>query len=231
MQIEHGQVYGFIGMNGAGKSTTIKMISGLLTPTCGTIELFGKAGKRELQHERKKISGYVDTPAFYQSMTAMDNMNIFSKLHNTGNNKKEILNILKLVHLEKTNGKLVSQFSLGMRQRLAIGCALLNNPELIILDEPINGLDPSGIVEIRDIIKNLSVNYGVAFLISSHILSELEKVATHYGIISDGKLIEQISKEALDEKLSKLEKNEQSVQTLESYFFHLVGGASNERDI
>lgn len=203
LEIDEGQVYGFIGMNGAGKSTTLKMISGLLQPSSGHIELFGVSSKRELQNARKKISGYVDAPALYTSMTAMDNLQIFSKLNIVKNNKKSIREILKLVHLEDARNKKVSQFSLGMKQRLAIGCALLNSPEVVILDEPINGLDPSGIVEIRDIIKNLTTSYGTTFLISSHILSELEKIATNYGVISKGRLLEQISKQNLDEKLEK----------------------------
>lgn len=201
MEIDEGQVYGFVGMNGAGKSTTIKLLTGLLKPTSGSIELFGKSGKKDLQEMRKMISGYVDAPAFYLSMTAMDNLSIFSKLYSAKKNRKEILDVVKLVHLDDAGNKKVSQFSLGMKQRLAIGCALLASPRVIILDEPINGLDPGGIVEIRDIIKKLSMNYGTTFLISSHILSELEKIATNYGVISKGKLIEQISKEVLQNKL------------------------------
>lgn len=202
IQIEKGQVYGFIGANGAGKSTTIKMISGLLRPTEGNIELFGETNPQKQFEARQKIGGYVDSPTFYKGMSAKENLEIHKRLFS----KKNIISIdeiLKIVNLDGEGRKPVKNFSTGMIQRLAIGRALLNSPELIILDEPINGLDPSGIREVRQLIYDLSRNHGITFLISSHILSELEKVATKYGFIDKGRLLEQVTSEVLKKKLQQ----------------------------
>lgn len=200
LEVSKGQVYGFIGMNGAGKSTCIRMITGLLKPTTGSVEIMGKSCPKDLRSARELIGGYVDTPTFYSNMTAFQNLEVINRLF-LKKNKSGILEILKKVSLDDVGDKPVKNFSMGMKQRLAIGRALVNNPEIIILDEPINGLDPAGIIEIRDLIKDLSQNHGITFLISSHILSELQKVATHYGIIKKGKLIEQISATDLEKKL------------------------------
>lgn len=202
IEIKKGEIYGFVGMNGAGKSTCIRMITGLLNPTEGKVEIFGSTNNGELIEARKRIAGYVDIPSFYGNMSAYQNMEINRRL--LGNkDENRIPEILKLVGLEDVGKKTVKKFSLGMKQRLAIGQALLNEPEILILDEPVNGLDPAGIIEIRELIRELSEKQGITFLITSHILSELQKIATSYGFIKNGNLVEQISVEELKSKLDK----------------------------
>ncbi len=199
MTIRKGDIYGFIGKNGAGKTTLIRLITGLIHKTNGEIELFGGSSESELNAARAMVGSLIETPAFYGNMTARENLEVSRLVRNIAG-KSCIDEVLKLVGLEDTGKKKVKNFSLGMRQRLGIANALIGNPRILILDEPINGLDPMGIVEIRELLKKVNREKDVTILISSHILGELSELATCYGIISNGKLIEEISAEALNEK-------------------------------
>ncbi|MDD6769866.1 ATP-binding cassette domain-containing protein, partial [Inconstantimicrobium porci] len=197
MTIKKGQIYGFIGQNGAGKTTIIRLITGLAHKTDGEIELFGQTNN--LDESRESIGSLVESPAFYGNMTASENLEISRLVRGIGS-KDSVDKVLELVNLKDTGKKKVKNFSLGMKQRLGIANALLGNPKFIILDEPINGLDPMSIVEIRELIKKLNNELGMTILISSHILGELSELATNYGIISHGKLIEEFTAKELREK-------------------------------
>lgn len=195
MHIRRGDIYGFIGKNGAGKTTTMKLILGLINPTEGSITLFGD---NDLNKRRIKIGSLIEAPGLYKNASAYENMKRFSIIY--GGTDKEIKEILELVGLGKVGKRKAGNFSLGMRQRLGIAIALLGNPDILILDEPINGLDPAGIKEIRDTILKLNKEKGVTFLISSHLLDELSKITTMYGIVNEGKLVEEIDAKELMEK-------------------------------
>ena len=184
-----------IGKNGAGKTTAMKMILGILEPTKGEISLFGA---KDLPAQRRRIGSLIEAPGIYTNCTAFENMKRFAIL--TGSTDQEIRHLLDFVGLGDTGSKKAGEFSLGMKQRLGIAIALLGDPEFLILDEPINGLDPAGIKEIRDLIIKLNKEKGVTFLISSHLLDELGKIATIYGIINNGKLVEEITAETLAEQ-------------------------------
>ena len=199
MTIKKGEIYGFIGQNGAGKTTLIRLITGLIHKSGGEIELLGASGENELNKARTKVGSLIETPSFYTNMTARENLEV-SRLVRNIPGKKCIDEVLELVGLKDVEKKKVKNFSLGMRQRLGIANALMGNPKLLILDEPINGLDPMGIVEIRELLKKINKEKDMTILISSHILSELSELATTYGIISNGKLIEEITAEELAEK-------------------------------
>ena len=199
MTIRKGEIYGFIGQNGAGKTTLIRLITGLIHKTGGEIELLGATGENELNKSRTMVGSLIETPSFYTNMTARENLEV-SRLVRNIPGKKCIDEVLELVGLKDVEKKKVKNFSLGMRQRLGIANALMGNPKLLILDEPINGLDPMGIVEIRELLKKINKEKDITILISSHILSELSELATTYGIISNGKLIEEITAEELAEK-------------------------------
>ena len=199
MTIRKGDIYGFIGQNGAGKTTLIRLITGLAHKTSGEIELFGGSSEEELNKGREFIGSLIESPAFYKSMTARENLEV-SRLVRNIPGKECIDEVLELVGLKDTGKKKVKDFSLGMRQRLGIANALLGNPKLLILDEPINGLDPMGIIEIRELLKKINKEKDITILISSHILGELSEMATTYGIISNGKLIEEITSKELAEK-------------------------------
>jgi len=195
IEIQRGMIYGLIGENGAGKSTFMRTIMGLISINEGEIELFGETGVRGLQQSRRKMGQSIETPALYPELTARENLRV--QAANGGVGDREIENLLQLMNLKDTGKKKVKNFSLGMRQRLAIACTLITNPEFLILDEPTNGLDPSGIVEMREIIVRLVKERGMTVLLSSHLLDELSQVATHYGILHDGNLIRELSKEEL----------------------------------
>ncbi|MBB6624049.1 ATP-binding cassette domain-containing protein [Clostridium gasigenes] len=199
--IKKGDIYGFIGQNGAGKTTLMRMITGLIHKTSGDIELLGGSTESELNNARTMVGSLIETPCFYGGMTARENLEVSRLVRNIAG-KECIEEVLKLVGLTDVNikKKKVKNFSLGMRQRLGIANALLGNPRLLILDEPINGLDPMGIIEVRELLKKVNKEKDVTILISSHILGELSELATCYGIISHGKLIEEISSEKLNEK-------------------------------
>lgn len=199
MTIKKGEIYGFIGQNGAGKTTLIRLITGLAHKTSGELELFNLSSESDLNKARTMIGSLIETPAFYGNMTARENLEVSRLVRNIAG-KECIDEVLELVGLKDTGKKKVKNFSLGMRQRLGIANALLGNPRLLILDEPINGLDPMGIVEIRELLKKINKEKEVTILISSHILGELSELATNYGIIREGKLIEEISAKKLKEK-------------------------------
>lgn len=198
MHIERGDIYGFIGKNGAGKTSTMKLLLGMSYPTSGEIELFGS---KQLEQQRVKIGSLIEAPGLYRNCTAYENLKRFSIAF--GSKDKEIKEILETVGLGNTGKKKAGAFSLGMRQRLGIAIALLGNPELLILDEPINGLDPAGIKEIRDLIMRLNAERKITVLISSHLLDELSKFVTRYGIVNDGTLIEEITAQELAERCRK----------------------------
>lgn len=198
LHIKPGDIYGFIGKNGAGKTTAMKMILGLTNPTSGSVRLFGS---ENLDKERAKIGSLIEAPGLYKGCTAYENLKRFSILY--GGSDSEIKQLLNFVGLANTGNKKVGNFSLGMKQRLGIAIALLGNPRLLILDEPINGLDPSAIKEIRDLLIRLNQEKGVTILISSHLLDELAKITTTYGIINNGVLVEEVSAEELAERCRK----------------------------
>lgn len=199
MTINKGDIYGFIGQNGAGKTTLIRMITGLVHRTNGEIELFGGSSESELNYGRTLIGSLIETPSFYDNMTARENLEVSRLIRNIAG-KECIDEVLELVGLKDAGKKKFKNFSLGMKQRLGIANALMGNPKLLILDEPINGLDPMGIVEVRELLKKVNKEKDMTILISSHILTELSELATKYGIISKGKLIQEISAEELKEK-------------------------------
>ena len=217
MTIKKGDVYGFIGRNGAGKSTTLKMIVGLIFPTSGQIKLFGESRNKFTD---RRIGSLIENPGLYPNLSAYDNMELKAIAMGL-KDKEKIIELLNLVKLDFKSKKIVKKFSLGMKQRLAIALALLGNPDLLILDEPINGLDPEGIRQIREVIQYLNENKKMTIIISSHILGELSKVATRYGIIRDGQIIEEISAKELDQKcrdylLLKVEQVEKAIPLLEN---------------
>jgi len=200
--LRRGEIYGFIGENGAGKTTTIRLITGLSFPTEGSITLFGKSGEKELQKQRARIGCIVETPALYKSMTAEQNLEA-QRIQCGIPDRECIGKTLKLVGLSDTGKKTVRHFSLGMRQRLGIAMALLSDPEFLILDEPTNGLDPSGIVEMRELMKRLNIERGITILVSSHILSELYRTATRYILLHKGRVLEELTQNELDENCKR----------------------------
>lgn len=199
IEIKKGEIYGFIGQNGAGKTTLLRVVTGLTTPTKGTVELFGQSSEKGLVKSIKRVGAVVESPALFPNMSAYENLELH-RLQKGIPDKKCIDRTLKLVGLENTGRKKVVNFSLGMKQRLGIAIALLSDPEFLILDEPTNGLDPMGIVELRQLIKRLNREREMTVLISSHILSELHQLATQYGIIHKGRLLEEISASELNQK-------------------------------
>lgn len=202
MSIEKGDIYGFIGQNGAGKTTTIRMIAGLIAPTGGSIELFGGESPQQFAKAHKRMGCIVEGPAFYPNLTALQNLEYY-RIQRGIPDKGVIPQVLQTVKLTDTGKKKYKQFSLGMKQRLALALAIMDKPDFLILDEPINGLDPMGIVEFRSIIHDLQKNHDMTILISSHILTELAQVATTFGIIHNGQLIRQFSQQQLEEETKR----------------------------
>lgn len=202
MKIEKGKIYGLLGKNGAGKTTTMCMLLNLSKPTNGEIFFFGKHYKQDPYDVYSKIGSIIETPGFYENLSAFDNLKVFAKLRGDYN-KEDIEKALEIVSLTHAKDKKFKNFSLGMKQRLGIAAAIMHNPEILILDEPINGLDPMGIKEIRKLLKDLSEVYGTTILISSHILSEIEVIADVIGVMDGGLLIEEVSMNQLHEKLNK----------------------------
>lgn len=215
MNVREGDIYGLIGRNGAGKTTAMKMIIGMNFPTSGSIEIFGSS---DLNAGRKSIGSIIEEPGFYKDKTAYANLKLFGLLTETSD--EEIRELLEFVGLGNTGKKKVKEFSLGMRQRLGIALTLMGNPKLLVLDEPMNGLDPAGIKEIRDLIIKINREKKTTIIISSHLLDELAKIATCYGIINDGKLIEEIDAEELERRIQgfitlKVDNIELAVQNLQ----------------
>lgn len=222
LHIRKGAIYGFIGRNGAGKTTCLKMISGLAKPTSGEIEMFGCRG-RELDEIRTRVGCLIEAPGLYGNMTAYENLKIKCKLFGIRRDSY-IEEILQVVGLPDVGKKKTKHFSLGMKQRLGIGLALVGEPDLLVLDEPINGLDPQGIVEVRDTIQRLRDERNMTILISSHILEELSKIATDYGIIHNGSLLQELTREELMSRCSErievtLEQPERALPVLDAMGF------------
>ena len=199
MTVYQKDIYGFIGQNGAGKSTTMKIIMSLIKETQGQLELFDTLDN---QINRSRIGAIIENPAFYPYMTAYENLKYYIQYKGIVE-INSIEKVLRMVGLENARKKKYKNYSLGMKQRLGLALALINHPDLLILDEPLNGLDPQGIVELREILSHLNKKYGITMLISSHILDELEMIATRYGFIHQGQMIEEITAEKLQEKLKK----------------------------
>ena len=210
IHIPKGAIYGFVGRNGAGKTTLIRVICGLQEPTSGEYSLYGipNTDKRILR-ARRRMGAVVETPSIYLDMTAEDNLRQQALVLGLPS-FESIPEILKLVGLAYTGKKKARNFSLGMKQRLGIAVALIGNPDFIVLDEPINGLDPQGIVEIRELILKLNREHGITVLISSHILGELSKLATHYGFIEKGRMVREVSAAELEAACRKCVKVEVS---------------------
>lgn len=188
LNIPAGCVYGFLGPNGAGKSTTMKMMLGLVKPTDGAVRILGKTlNEKNRLTILSQIGSLIESPSYYGHLSAKENLEIVADLK--GASKKDIPHILEIVHLTEAGSKKVKHYSLGMKQRLGIACALLGRPKLILLDEPTNGLDPAGIQEIRELICRLPKQYGMTVLVSSHLLSEIDQMATEIGIIDHGELL------------------------------------------
>ena len=202
MHVEKGQIYGLLGKNGAGKTTTMCMLLNLTYPSEGDIFLFGKNVNNHSNEIYSNIGSIIETPGFYENLTAFENLKIISKIRGDFNSNN-INSVLQMVNLDNDKSKKFKDFSLGMKQRLGIAAAIMHSPELLILDEPINGLDPFGIKEIRTLLKRLSHEFGITILISSHILSEIENIADVIGFMDNGILIEEISKDELYTRLDK----------------------------
>mgnify|MGYP001300065430 CR=1 FL=1 len=195
LRIGKGEIYGFLGPNGAGKTTTIRMLLGLIRPTRGTVRLFGRDLNKDRLAVLRRVGSLVEYPSYYGHLTAFENLETVRRILDVP--RSRIGEVLDTVRLSKEAKRPVKGFSLGMKQRLGIATALLGSPELLILDEPTNGLDPSGILEMRELIKRMPEEHGITVLVSSHLLSEIEQTATQVGIINRGKLIFQDSTEAL----------------------------------
>ena len=223
MHIPESSIYGFVGENGSGKTTIMRLLTGLAEPTSGTYELFGlKNNDPRIYDKRRYISAIVETASLIPTLTAKQNIRYYELYTGIELTEEQRDELLAKVHLHNVEGKKVRNFSLGMRQRLAIALALVNNPKLMFLDEPMNGLDPEGIAELRDLLIELNQKDGITVLISSHILSELEKIASCYGFISHGKILEEITAQELKErcrkslmvKVDKLDKAEKALKQL-----------------
>ncbi|WP_397311259.1 ABC transporter ATP-binding protein [Paenibacillus ihbetae] len=195
LEVHAGQIFGFLGPNGAGKTTTLKMLLGLIKPTEGKIKVFGKDLEAHRPEILNQTGSLIESPSYYGHLTGYENLKVMQRLRSLPS--KNIDHVLKIVRLENHKHKKADQYSLGMKQRLGIAMALLPFPKLLILDEPTNGLDPAGIGEIRELIKSLPREYGITILLSSHLLSEIEQIATSVGIINDGKLLFQGTMESL----------------------------------
>lgn len=202
IHVKKGRIYGLLGRNGAGKTTTMRMLLGLTTPTTGEVEIFGRPMRGNEKNVLRRVGSLIESPGFYPNLTATENLKIFAELRGL-NKPNYIKGALELVNLPYRDKKLFSEYSLGMKQRLAIALAVMHEPEVLILDEPINGLDPIGIVEVRSFIRELCDARGKTILISSHILSEISLLADDIGIIDHGVLLEEESLKELEEKNAK----------------------------
>lgn len=203
MHVPKGAIYGFVGKNGAGKTTLIRLICGLQTPTSGDYSLYGISSRNQtVTKSRRRMGAVVETPSIYLDLTAEENLKVQYRVLGLPS-YEGIPELLKLVGLENTGNKKTKNFSLGMKQRLGIAIALAGDPDFLVLDEPINGLDPQGIIEIRELILKLNREYQITVLISSHILDELSKLATHYGFVDSGHIVKEMSAEELEARCRK----------------------------
>ena len=201
LQIDEGEIYGLLGSNGAGKTTLMKCMLSLLTITSGSIEIFGKDLQEHREEILSQVGSIIETPIFYENCTAKEILEIHAQYMGKNITEVDIISALRMVGLKNTTKK-VKEFSLGMRQRLGLARAFLTKPRLLILDEPINGLDPVGIQEIRNLLQLLSKEHGITILISSHILSEISQIADKIGVIKNGSMIEQVyMKELMKENI------------------------------
>lgn len=198
LHVQEGEIYGFLGPNGAGKTTTLKMLLGLIKPSEGAIRIFRENLSEHRPSILQRTGSLIESPSYYGHLTGLENMQVMQRLRNVPD--KNVHEVLRIVRLENQKDKKAEQYSLGMKQRLGIAMALLAFPKLLILDEPTNGLDPAGIGEIRELIKSLPARYGITVLLSSHLLSEIEQIATSVGIISEGNLLFQGSMASLQQK-------------------------------
>jgi ABC-2 type transport system ATP-binding protein len=187
LRVESGQIYGFLGLNGAGKTTTIRMLMGLIHPSAGEARLFGRSVPRERMQVMRKVGALVESPSYYGHLSGWDNLKIIATLLDVPS--KRIAEVLDIVQLTDHANRKASSYSLGMKQRLGIAAALIGSPSLVVLDEPTNGLDPAGIHEIRDLICRMPREHGITVLVSSHLLAEIDQMATSVGVIHEGRLI------------------------------------------
>lgn len=215
LNVERGTIYGLLGANGAGKTTTFKLISGLLQPTAGTIRFSGEVIQIQNKKFLKEMGVLIETPVFYEHLSARENLEIHLAYMDC--DTADIDNSLQVVGLADTGKKPVSKFSLGMKQRLAIARAISHTPKLLVLDEPVNGLDPMGIRQMRELFLSLVKNHGMTVLISSHILSEIEHIADRVGVLVDGRIAKEVS-------MSEVKKT--YPEGLEDYFFNIMNGGT-----
>ena len=222
--VEQGQVYGFLGQNGAGKSTTIRMLLSLIRPTAGEINFFGESLFTHRKQILSQIGAIVEKPDLYKYLTALEHLNLFARFGGHRPDSKKHLLLLEKVGLAQRAHSRVGTYSQGMRQRLALACALVNDPSLLILDEPTNGLDPQGIADMRQLIRSLCKEQGKTVLVSSHLLSEIEMIADRVLIIHKGKKVAEESMDSLTEKASqlKLQALPEKRYVLEAYFLSLT---------
>ena len=198
LRVEQGDIYGFIGQNGAGKSTTLKLLCGLARPTQGEALIFDKAVRDAVS--RRRVGALIEQPGLYPDLSGRENLRLYATLLGLDSPKQQTDKVLEIVGLEPKEKKPVRHYSMGMKQRLGVGLALLGSPDLLLLDEPINGLDPEGIREMRELLLQLNRERGLTILVSSHILGELSKIATRYGILQAGRLVEQLTAGELAQK-------------------------------
>ena len=223
LEVPLGSIYGFLGPNGAGKTTILRLLLGLLRSQHGDIEIFGKIFSSHRIEILKRLGSLIEQPSLYGHLTAKENLEIYRRIYRSS--KQRVEEVLKLVGLDNTGKKKAKQFSLGMKQRLSIAVALLHQPELLILDEPTNGLDPNGIIEVRELLKKLNKEFNTTVLVSSHILNEVERMATHVGIIHKGKMLFQGTLPELQQMKTKqavleieTNDNNRAVELLQSEF-------------
>ncbi len=226
LQVPQGSIYGFLGPNGAGKTTTLKLVLGLLKKQQGHITIFGKPFEQHRMAVLQQVGALIESPSLYSHLSALENLQVLQTIYRCPSQR--IHEVLQLVDLANTGHKKAGQFSLGMKQRLAIAMTLLHRPSLLILDEPTNGLDPNGIIEMRELLKTINREQGITILISSHLLPEIEKLSTHIGIIHKGKLLFQDTLETLMRStqqapvLISTNNNTQSLQLLQAQGVHVA---------
>lgn len=219
MNVRKGTIYGFLGANGSGKTTVFKMLVGLLIPSAGEIEILGNSSSENGDKILKSIGSIIETPVFYEHLSAKENLELH--LSYMGVVNPDIQNTLEMVGLNDIEDLLVSKFSLGMRQRLGIARAIIHNPKLLILDEPINGLDPLGIREMRELFLHLVKHQNMTIVISSHILSEIEHIADTIGVIVNGRIVEEVSLSSIKDHFP---------EGLEDFFFNIMSGNGGKRN-
>lgn len=224
LSVKRGDIYGLIGDNGAGKTTFLKLLTGQIFPNEGELRLFGSHLPKEMEQQRKRTGAIIESPGFYPQMTVEKNLEYY-RLQKGIPGKKAVDEVLEMVGLADRRKKRCKELSMGMKQRLGLAIAIIGEPEILILDEPINGLDPSGIIEMRNLLRKLNYEKNMTIILSSHILSELEQLATVYGFLNNGRLVEQITAEKLREKCASyieimVSDAEQYAVLLEKHFHH-----------